>query len=253
MEKAPTRLGLEIAPQMGSVGLQPFETRNIRLSSVLLTFGFELMLDTQPVAVVIDFETEKRAVSFFHKSFLPETSHIKKQLPTLSAFMLEMWWSDPSAFIVEGYQDALLKMRRVFECREWLIGVIKGRHGAANDGRWQKNSVFTKSLHAASVIRASDFPLIAFDHGTFIFKSGAAGIAGLIDAVENTDQSLRSNTEEDSCVDWMLWALKYHDWLKSMVRDPNNIPLIEKRDGERALRISTQMPKTLRREFTRRF
>jgi hypothetical protein len=31
------------------------------------------------------------------------------------------------------------------------------------------------------------------------------------------------------------------------------IPMIEKSDGDRVLRVSSQMPKTLRREFTRRF
>jgi hypothetical protein len=65
--------------------------------------------------------------------------------------------------------------------------------------------------------------------------------------------NIRRDGEADPCVDWMLWALKYRGWLHRIVRQPDCIPVIEKRDGERVLRISTQMPKTLRREFTRRF
>jgi hypothetical protein len=34
-------------------------------------------------------------------------------------------------------------------------------------------------------------------------------------------------------------ALKYHDWLKQIVKDPDNIPMIEMRDGERVLQISS--------------
>jgi hypothetical protein len=44
----------------------------------------------------------------------------------------------------------------------------------------------------------------------------------------------------------MLWALKYRDWLHRILRRPDGIPMIEKRDGEPVLRISTQMPETLR-------
>ena len=224
------------------------------------------MSESQPATVLIDSATKKRTVMFFHRPLLPDGSEIKNRLPLLSAYMLELWWSDPKKYSVDGYDDALLAMRRVFETREWLIGVIKGRHQVKGDARRQANSVSTKSLHIASVIRACERPLITFDKGTFIFGPDAAPIAALIEAVENTGQSIRvaskkvaadiwpeAEKEPDTCVDWMLWALKYHDWLLRIVRAPGCIPLVEKRDGERALRISANMPKTLRREFTRRF
>jgi hypothetical protein len=261
-------LGTEQTAHLGAVGLQPFESRNIRVSAALCTFGFSLMTESQPATVVIDYETKQRVTCFFHRPLLPEDSPIKAQLPLLTAYMLQMWWADPDKYSIEGYDDALRAMRRVFETREWLIGVIKGKFRVAGDGRRIHHSVTTESLHVASVIKACGIDLLAFHNRTFVFGPAAAEIAGLIDASENTGQSIRlasygvaarlepkgdPTTQPDTCVDWMLWGLKYLDWLRGMVRDPGCIPLVEKRDGERALRISSAMPKTLRREFTRRF
>jgi hypothetical protein len=65
----------------------------------------------------------------------------------------------------------------------------------------------------------------------WIFGKGAEVIADLITkGGQPKDQRPLSN---DLCIDWMLMALKYHDWLKQIVKDPDNIPMIEMRDGER--------------------
>src|SRR5437773_1869623 len=181
----------QTAPQLGAVGLQPHESRNIRLSAALCTFGFALMTESQPATVIIDYETKKRVVCFFHRPLLADDSPIKEHLPLLSAYMLAMWWADPAKYSIDGYDDALWAMRRVFETREWLIGVIKGKYRVASDGRRQRGSVSTESLHTASVIRACEVPLLAFDRGTFVFGPKAAEIAALIEASENTDQSIR--------------------------------------------------------------
>jgi hypothetical protein len=201
---------------------------------------------------------------------LPNDSAIHQQLPSLTANHLGLWWTDPKRFSVEGYDDALHAMRRVFEAREWLIKVVKGAVPVPRDGRLQRATV-TESLHIASVIRACSQPLVAFDRGTFVFASKAAPIAALIASAENSKGSTRIENQKvaanaatppqggvlagvpDACVDWMLVALKYRDWLHRIVRSKNCIPMIEKRDGERCLRISSQMPKTLRKEFLRRF
>jgi len=204
-------------------------------------------------------------VVFWHDMMLPEDSSIRRQLPTLTAGHLGLWWSDPKQFSVEGYDDALRAIRRVFETREWLIKVTKGAMHVPHDARNISNSVATESLHIASVIKASGVELLAFDRGTFVFGRKAAPIAALIDSAENGKRSTRLENQKvaangeiinqitDLCVDWMLAALKYRDWLHRIVRSKNCIPMIEKRDGERCLRISSAMPKTLRREFTRRF
>jgi hypothetical protein len=257
---------LQTAPQLGAIGLQPFQSSNIRLSSVLCSFGFALRIASEPATVIVDFETQRPAVIFWHETRLPEDSPIKKQLPTLTALHLGLWWEDPDKYSIEGYDDALRAMRRVFEVREWLIGVIKGRNrtsdvrGQTTDGRLMRGSVTTESLHIASVIKACGIDLLNFHKGTFIFGKKAAPIAEAIAGVEarvptRDESAVRPLNSEgvDPCIDWMLAALKYRDWLHKIVRQHDCIPLVEKRDGERILRISSAMPKTLRREFTRRF
>jgi hypothetical protein len=249
---------LTTAPNLGAIGLQPYESRNIRLSSALCAFGFALRINSEPATVIIDSETQRSIVAFWHEMILPNESAIHQQLPSLTANHLGLWWTDPKRFSVEGYDDALHAMRRVFEAREWLIKVVKGAIPVPRDGRLQRATV-TESLHIASVIRACNQPLVAFDRGTFVFASKAAPIAALISSAENSKGSTRlenqkiTETGADLCVDWMLVALKYRDWLHRIVRSKNCVPLIEKRDGERCLRISSQMPKTLRKEFLRRF
>ncbi len=217
--------------------------------------------------MVVDFETQRPVVTFWHETRLPDASPIKKQLPTLTALHLGLWWDEPKKYSVEGYDDALRAMRRVFEMREWLIGVIKGKHRVARgttDGRMIRGSVATESLHIASVIKACDHDLLNFNRGMFIFGKKAAPITEWIATAEQkfgetaqngATSSTRFLDSEgvDLCIDWMLAALKYRDWLHKIVRQPDLIPLVEKRDGERILRISSAMPKTLRKEFTSRF
>ena len=209
---------------------------------------------SEPATVLIDFDTQTRVVSFWHETNLPDDSIIRKQLPALTAPMLGLWWTDPTKYSVEGYDDALHAIRRVFEAREWLIKVAKGAARCPGDGRLQRSTV-TESLHIASVIKASGEPLAAFNRGTFVFSTKAARIAAQIELTENSKIPGRTLDTEgvDPCVDWMLAALKYRDWLGRLVRQKDCVPLIEKRDGERVLRIRADMPKTLRREFTRRF
>jgi hypothetical protein len=261
---------LTTAPNLGAIGLQPYESRNIRLSSALCAFGFALRINSEPATVIIDSETQRSIVAFWHDMILPNESAIHQQLPSLTANHLGLWWTDPKQFSVEGYDDALHAMRRVFEAREWLIKVVKGAIPVPKDGRLQRATI-TESLHIASVIRACNQPLVAFDRGTFVFASKAAPIAALISSAENSKSSTRLENQKvamnqdlaakaaipagvpDACVDWMLVALKYRDWLHRIVRSKGCVPLIEKRDGERCLRISSQMPKTLRKEFLRRF
>jgi hypothetical protein len=242
----------------GAEGLQPYESINIRLSAVLCAMGFALRDDAQPALPIVDSETRQTRIVFFHKPILPPDSEVTKTLPKLTAAMIGLWWTDPTKYLIEGYDDALLAMRRVFEAREFLIKVVKGAVRVPNDGRLQRSTV-TESLHIASVIKACGEPLVAFDRKTFVFKTEAARIAALIDAEENGNRSTRlenqkvGGTTKDLCVDWMLWALKYRDWLGRIVRNPECVPMIERRHGDCFLRVRADMPKTLRREFTRKW
>jgi hypothetical protein len=261
------------APILGMEGLQPYECANIRLSSVLCTLGFLLRDDAQPALPIVDFETGKRQVIFFHKPLLPPDAELAKRLPKLTAALIGLWWSAPAKYSIDGYDDALLAMRRVFETREFLIGVIKGAVQFSGDGRKINRSVATESLHIASVIKACGIPLISFHQKTFVFGPKAAPIAALIAASENEKQSTRlenqkvaanlphsstlqpfnPSTPPDLCIDWMLWALKYRDWLGRIVRQPDCVPVIEKRDRDCFMRLRADMPKTLRREFVRQW
>jgi hypothetical protein len=244
--------------------LAPYPSRNIRLSSALWAMQFYPRVDAEPATYVVDFETKKPVVTFWHEHTLPADAPVAvtfaKLDKILTATHVGVWWADPGKYSIEGYDDALQAIRRVHEAREWLIGVIKGRFRVAGDGRRQKGSVATESLHVASSIMACDVPLEAFDRRTFVFDSKAAPIAALIhEASEGASARGPALTQRksvdtfgrDLCIDWMLAALTCRDRLMEFVRAC--IPMIEKSDGDRVLRVSSQMPKTLRREFTRRF
>jgi hypothetical protein len=220
--------------------------------------------ESEPATCVVDFETKKPVVTFWHEHTLPNDAPValtfSKINQILTATHVGMWWSEPDKYSIEGYDDALLAMRRVHQVREWLIGVIKGKFRVAGDGRRSKNSVTTDSLHVASIIMACEIPLVAFDRRTFIFPNKAAPVAALIHeasvgaSATGPAISQRKSADifgRDLCIDWMLAALACRDRLMEFVRAV--IPMIEKRDGDRVLRVSSQMPKTLRREFTRRF
>jgi len=244
--------------------LGPYPSRNIRLSSALWAMQFSPRVDAEPATLVVDFETKQPIVTFWHEHTLPEDAPVAVSFAAagkkLTATHVGTWWADPQKYSIEGYDDALRAMRRVHETREWLLGVIKGWRGLAGDGRGTTGSVITRSLHVASVIMACKVPLIAFDQRTFVFGKKAAPIAALIhEASEGASAAgpaiVQRKTIEtfgrDLCIDWMLAALVCRDRLAGFVRQC--IAQIEKRDGDRVLRLSSKMPKTLRREFTRKW
>jgi hypothetical protein len=221
-------------------------------------------VDAEPATYVVDFETKKPIVTFWHEHTLPADAPVAITFAAagkiLTATHVGTWWSDPAKYSVEGYDDALAAMRRVHETREWLLGVIKGWRRVMGDARFAKDSVSTSSLHVASAIMACEIPLVAFDRRTFIFGKQAAPIAGLIHEASQGASAAgpaiaqRKTIEtfgRDLCIDWMLAALTCRDRLAGFVRAC--IAQIEKRDGNRVLRLSSQMPKTLRREFTRKW
>lgn len=221
-------------------------------------------IESEPATVVVDFETKKPVVTFWHEHTLPPEAPaaitFAKAGQMLTATHVGTWWTDPDKYSIEGYDDALRAIRRVHEAREWLIGIIKGKFRVAGDGRRQKNSVTTESLHVAAVVMSCGIPLVAFDRRTFVFGSKAGPIAALIEDASVGQSATgpaiaqRQSAEtfgRDLCIDWMLAGLTCRDRLMQFVRSA--VPMIEKNDGDRVLRISSEMPKTLRREFTKRF
>jgi hypothetical protein len=221
-------------------------------------------VDAEPATVVVDFETKEPVVTFWHEHTLPADAPVAISFAaigkTLTATHVGMWWDAPKHYSIEGYDDALWAMRNVFESREYLIGVIKGKFQLRGDGRFASGSVTTESLHVAAIIRTCGIALAAFERRTFVFGKAAAPIAALIheasEGASATGPALAQRKTEESfgrdlCIDWMLAGLVCRDRLAGFVRQAT--AQIEKRDGERVLRISSQMPKTLRREFTRRW
>jgi hypothetical protein len=244
--------------------LAPYPSRNIRLSAALWAMQFVPRVDAEPATVVVDFETKQAIVTFWHEHTLAPDAPVAKSFAaigkTLTATHVGMWWDAPSKYSIEGYDDALMAMRNVFESREYLIGVIKGKFQLRGDGRFGSGSVATESLHVAAIIRTCGITLAAFDRRTFVFGKAAAPIAALIheasEGASATGPALAQRKTEESfgrdlCIDWMLAGLVCRDRLAGFVRQAT--AQIEKRDGDRVLRLSSQMPKTLRREFTRRW
>lgn len=212
-----------------------FGTNDIRLSSALCCLGFTLKLDSQPVAVTIDADRPNAPIiTFFHED--------QSQIPGLvagkiSARTVELWWSSPGKYEIEGYDDALKAIHRVHVEREAMISISKVNHGRIE---LNGSQVATQSLHTASVISACEIKPIGYERTTrrWIFGKGAEVIADLIKNFK-TDRPNKG----DLCIDWMLEALKYRDWLAKMVRDPDCIPLIEMREGKKILQISAGMDK----------
>jgi hypothetical protein len=244
--------------------LAPYPSRNIRLSSALWAMQFVPRTEEEPATLVIDFETKKPVVTFWHEHTLPPQAPVAisfaEKGKTLTATHVGIWWSDPDKFSIEGYDDALRAIRRVHEAREWLIGVIKGKFYVERDLRLERGNVTTQSLHVASIIMACNNRLATFDRRTFVFDKKAAPIAALIhEASEGASASGPATAQRktietfgrDLCIDWMLAGLECRVALMGFVR--SCIAQIEKRDGDRVLRLSSQMPKTLRREFTKRW
>jgi hypothetical protein len=221
-------------------------------------------VDAEPATVVIDFETKERVITYWHEHTLAPDAPVAITFAAagkvLTATHVGMWWAEPSKYSIEGYDDALHAIRNVLESREYLIGVIKGKFRLRGDGRFSKDSVSTQSLHVAAIIRACGIALAAFDRRTFVFGKAAAPIAALIhEASEGASaagpaiaqRKTLDSFGRDLCIDWMLAGLVCRDHLMGFYRQC--IAQIEKRDGDRVLRLSSQMPKTLRREFTRRW
>ncbi len=212
------------------IGDSRFATHDIRLSAALCPLGFSLRLDAQPVGITINADTEKRVVTFYH--------HDKTKLGNFSARDVDLWWNSPTGkYTIEGYDDALTSMRRVGVERARMIDVAK-RPQKYNPTR--AAVVATTSLHTASVLAACEINLIGYDPSgrQWIFAKGAEVVAGLIKKGGKPEERPLSN---DLCIDWMLEWIRYRDWLAKMVKDPECIPMIEMRDGERSALISRDM------------
>jgi hypothetical protein len=224
------------------IGIGHFSTHNIRLSAALCCFGFNPKMDQQPIAVTIDADNDRRIVTFMHDDAS------ESPLIRFSARDVDLWWNAPKGkYTIEGYDDALTAIHRVFQEREALIGIARNpnRHAISTI----TGKVETASIHTASILAACEIGLTRYEPNTrrWIFGKGAEVIADLITkGGQPKDQRPLSN---DLCIDWMLMALKYHDWLKQIVKDPDNIPMIEMRDGERVLQISSGMDEREQRKW----
>src|SRR5262245_10161611 len=220
----------------GGQMLVPYESRNIRLSSALWAMQFVPRVDAEPATLVIDVETKKPTVSFWHEHSLPPEAPVYKTFierkSQLHAEDVGLWWSDPGKYSIEGYDDALRAIRRVHERREWLIGVIKGKFRIRGDNLKRQGSVGTESLHVASCINACGFELAAFEKRTFLFNREAAPVATLIyEAAKDSPRRQLNADGLDYCVDWMYVSLVCRDKLMGFVRQC--IAQIEQRDGDR--------------------
>ncbi len=210
-----------------------FATHDIRLSSALCCLGFSLKIDSQPVAVTLDADNERRITTFFHL----DQSEIKNiKAGKISARDVELWWSCPGKYEIEGYDDALKAIHRVHVEREAMIGLSKRKLGTIQSNNGQ---VATSSLHMASIIAACEIKPIGYETSTrrWVFGKGAEVIAGLVKSGGKTERP----SKNDLCIDWMLESLRYFDWLAKLLDDPECIPLIEMRDGQKILQISKGM------------
>jgi len=215
-----------------------FATSNIQLSSALCALGFALKIDAQPVSITIDADKERRVVTFFHEG--------NTKLGDFLAIHVELWWkSPPGKYAIVGYDDALTAMKRVHVERARMIDVSKRKERYSST---RNTAVATQSLHSASVLGACEIELLGYDSSSrqWVFSSGAEIICDLIKAGgKPKDRPL----EIDLCVDWMLETLKYRDWLAKLVRNPDCIPMIDMRDGERVLQISSGMDEREQRKW----
>jgi hypothetical protein len=218
-----------------------FATHDIRLASALCPLGFALKLDSQPVAVTLDADRPNRPIiTFFHQD---ESEIPALRAGKISARTVELWWSSPGKYEIEGYDDALMAMHRVHIAREAMISLSKSHNGRVNQNNGQ---VATRSLHTASIIGACEINPIGYEASTrrWIFGKGAEVISDLIKDFK-TDRPNKS----DICIDWMRASLTYRDWMAQMVRDPECIPLIEMKDGKKILQISSAMPEKEQRKW----
>lgn len=232
-------LGTIADAPLGNVPIREsrFSTHDIKLSSALCALGFALKLESQPIGVTIDADKERRIVTFFHED--------KTQLGNFSARSVELWWYSPKCkYEIEGYDDALEAMRRVHKERAQLIAVAKNPLNVQS----RNGSVATGSLHMAAILAACEIKLVGYERSTrrWLFAKGAEAIA---EFVKRGGKPASRPMKNDLCIDWMLEALRFRDWLAQLVRDPENIPLIEMRDGERILQISSGMDEREQRKW----
>lgn len=208
-----------------------FGTHDIRLSSALCALGFSLRLEAQPVVITLDANRERRTFTFYHND--------TTKLGDFTARHVELWWNAPDEmFTIEGYDDALSAMWQVHASRWEMLELIKK---PSKYKPTRSAVVATESIHSASILHACEMPIIGYDPSSrqWIFGKGSEVILALIKSGgKPKDKRPLSN---DLCIDWMLESLRYHDLLKKLMRDPENIPVVEMRDGEKVLQISRDM------------
>lgn len=218
-----------------------FGTHDIRLSSALCALGYSLKIDAQPVTVTIDADKEKRIVTFYHEA--------TSSLCSCEAHKIDLWWASPRGkFTIEGYDDALTAMKQVHVSRGEMIHISK--HGPKYSPS-KEVTLATSSLHTASIIDTCEIKCLGYDvtGRQWIFAKGAEVIWEQIKRGGRPKERPLSN---DLCIDWMLESLRYRDFLAKLVRDPECIPTIEMRDGEKTLVISSAMPEREQREWVAR-
>ncbi len=219
-----------------------FATHDIRLSSALCALGFSLRTDAQPVGRTINVETGKEVVVFYHQD--------KTTMGDFSARDVELWWNSPKGkYTIVGYDDALTAIQRVHAERARLLHLAF--HGPKYTAT--QTAIFaTTSINEASIVVACDIKLIGYDPSgkQWIFGKGASLIAGLVEKGGRPEDRPLSN---DLCIDWMLAALQYRNWLAKFIKDPDNIPMLELRDGERTLMISKGMKESEKEQWINRF
>jgi hypothetical protein len=221
-----------------------FATRDIRLSSALCCLGFDVKIGAQPIATTIDAEREQRIVTFFHED---QSLNTGLQAKKISARDVELWWSAPGKFSIEGYDDALTAIHRLHRERERMIAIAKWPD---NLERSQfSGKVATRSLHTAAILASCEIKLVGYESRSrqWIFGKGSEVIADLI-KIGGKPKDARP-LANDLCIDWMLLALRYRDWLARMVKNPDCIPLIEMRDGQKILQISAAMDEREQRKW----
>jgi hypothetical protein len=219
-----------VVPEL--LGDSRFSTNDIRLSAALCALGFSLKIDSQPILVTLDADKDRKVIKFFHVG-VAVIGNLK-----LEARFVDLWWNSPSGkYTIEGYDDALTAMRRVGVERARMIDVAK-RPQKYNPTR--SAVVATTSLHTASILAVCEIKLIGYDPSSrqWIFAKGAEVISDLIKKGGKPKGRPLAN---DLCIDWMLAWIWYRDELKKLVDDPENIPFVQMRDGERSALISRDM------------
>lgn len=228
----------EAASGQQPIGESRFGTHDIRLSSALCALGFALKIDAQPCTVTIDADKERRIVTFFHEG--------TTKLGDFTANHVDLWWNSPTGkFSIEGYDDALEAMKQVHVSRGEMIHISK------NGPKYKPSkevTLSTKSLHTASILDACEIKCLGYDVSghQWVFAKGAEVIW---QQIKNGGKPRSRPLSNDLCIDWMLESLRFRDFLAKLMRDPRCVPLIEMRDGDRILQISSGMDEREQRKW----